>query len=76
MTFAVGWTLNTNTTNSRFDFVFPCALENKHRLKNFFALIMKGIDTLRLFNVGMSQNNHDIMATISHSVLIFLLNAR
>ena len=31
---------------SRFDFVFPCAFENKHRFENFFALIMEGIDTM------------------------------
>ena len=60
---------------SWFDFVFPCAFENKHRFENFFALIMEGIDTLWLFKFGMSQNNRDAMATITHSVSIFLLNA-
>ena len=31
---------------SGFDFVFPCAFENKHRFENFFVLIIEGIDTL------------------------------
>ena len=29
-----------------FDFVFPCAFENKHLFENFFVLIMEGIGTL------------------------------
>ena len=60
---------------SWFDFVFPCAFKNKHRFENFFAHIMEGIGTLWLFKFGMSQNNRDVTATISNSVLIFLLNA-
>ena len=40
---------------SWFDFVLTCALENKHRFENFFALIMEGIDTLWLFKFGMSR---------------------
>ena len=43
--------------------------------KTFFALIMEGIDTLRLFKFGMSPNNCDATATISYSVSIFLSNA-
>ena len=31
---------------SLFDFVFPCAFENKHLFENFFVLIMEGIATL------------------------------
>ena len=27
------------------------------------------------FKFGLSQNSHDISATISHSILIFVLNA-
>ena len=31
---------------SRFDFVFPFAFKNKHRLENFFSFIMEGMGTL------------------------------
>ena len=60
---------------SWFVFVFPSAFKIKHRFENFFAPIMEGIGTLWLFKFGMSQNNCDVTATISHSVSIFLLNA-
>ena len=52
----------------------PRAFENKHRFKNFFALIMEDIDSLCLFKFGMSQIIRDVTATISQSVSIFLLN--
>ena len=39
--------------NFWFDFFFPFAFENKHRFKNFFALIMEGIGTLWLFQLGL-----------------------
>ena len=56
--------------------VFVCAFENNHRFKNFFALIMEGIDTLGLFNFGMSKNNRDVTVTISHNVSIFFIECK
>ena len=60
---------------SWFDFVFPFAFKNKHQFENFFSFIMEGMGTLWPFEFELSQNYRDVKAIISHSVLIFLLNA-
>ena len=41
----------------------------------FFALIIEGIGTLYLFELGLFQNYRDVTATINISVSIFLMNA-
>ena len=58
------------------DLIFSSLLLSRTNIDSkTFALIMEGIGTLWLFELGLYQNYRDVTATINHSVSIILMNA-
>ena len=57
------------------DFIFflPFCFREQTLVQNFFELIIEGIGTLCLFELGLSQNYRDVTVSRNHSVSILLI---